>query len=330
MAVLKEFISRIFVVILTCSAVVLSQSTSGISVVCQKVCTSTFQGSDQSYCLRGCRFAVLIDLVSGSKLSLENVKTTCLSACNESYGMRNDSSCAFGCTAQLPNLEEKRKQMAEMSKAMHHEVAAMLDWSSHVSDYAERMINCMFDQMRLGFSSGMVVMSGGSGEKRQMVIIRGTPVEVYHRKTFFGDDKMSGVMETQVSVRRHDDASEDQGHSALQGHLFVMNGRAAKESSRHEEHSDWLSSLAMKTGLSRLCVLMLLFTMSIILLWFVLGVCCPGKTSKDNKYHKSQKLSIYGDSDYLMPLSDKSPVVFGGLQKYEFTQAEPLPNKTPL
>jgi len=46
--------------------------------------------------------------------------------------------------------------------------------------------------------------------------------------------------------------------------------------------SDWLSCLAYKTGLSRMSVVFLLFTLLVVLMWFIVCVVFPTPVQSDN------------------------------------------------
>jgi len=105
----------------------------------------------------------------------------------------------------------------------------------------------------------------------------------------------------------------------------VMMSGGVETVSYQQVGSDWLSCLSIKTGLSKMSLLLVFFTMFILLVWFFVGFLFPSNHSRTEPSMK-EKLSIYGDLEYLMPLDTKMPMGFSGSQKLA-SFAQPLPVK---
>jgi len=288
-------------------------------VPCQDVCKSTFQGPDRSICLRGCRFVSVLDVLEGGETSLEGIRESCLKACSEAYGTVNGSSCAFGCQSQLPAIEAKRKQLTAVS--LEFDETSLFDGMSRFSDYAERMLGCMRDQfahpMTYGWMMISASMSDGSG---RVVIIRGTPVRVFQVDESFQDPQSSSSEETNLASVDTVSAWEVRRSQMKPVDPLFRDGRELV--SEGYVTSDWLSCMSARTGLSKMSIVFVVFTMLIVLIWFIVGIFFPSSDSKvEDRGH--QKLSIYGDMEYLTLYNEKS----GGLQTKFEAVALPLPLK---
>jgi len=291
---------------------------------CQTVCKSTYQGPDEGFCCRGCRFMSILEFINGEEMSIVEVRDACLKACGDAYGMTNASSCAFGCQSQMPALEDKRKQMAQYTMDLNE--PDPFDLSARFFDYSQRMMNCMMDHLNHQMTYGWMVITSSSSLPNggQVVIIRGTPVRILYRQEALPEYKTSNYVETNLAVV-DGGATPDLKSSQLVRMDSVMLSRDTESISYQQVGSDWLSCLSVKTGLSKMSLLLVFFTMLILLMWFIVGFLFPSSHSRSEAAMK-EKLSIYGDLEYLMPIDTKVPLAYHGSQKIA-SFAQPLPVK---
>jgi hypothetical protein len=291
---------------------------------CQTTCKATYQGPDEGFCYRGCRFMSILEFINGDEMTLEEVRDACLKACSDAYGMTNASSCAFGCQSQLPAIQDKRKQMAQFTMDMTD--ADPFGLSARFFDYSQRMMSCMLDQLNHQVTYGWMVITSSSSLPNggQVVVIRGTPIRILHRADAIQEYKTSNYVETNLAVV-DGGATPDVKSSQLVRMDNMMQGAEVEAVGYQQVGSDWLSCLSIKSGLSKMSLLLLFFTMLILLMWFFVGFLFPSSHSHTELSVK-EKLSIYGDLEYLMPIDTKVPLTFNGSQKLA-SFAQPLPVK---
>jgi len=264
----------------------------------------------------------IIDFIQGPAVMLGDVGKLCFEACSEAYGTTNSTPCAFGCQSQLPSTEVRRNQVAKMN----------LDddegWMSF-GEYSSRMMNCLLDRMSHQVSYGWIMISSSSSftDGDRVIVVQGAPV-------FIGigvpaelnpETKTSHYVETNLAVV-DSGATQNVKHSQIMSMDFfsshVSKEGVAKITDRRAYATyDWLSCLSAKTGLSKVSILFLFFSLLLVLVWFVVGVCFPTR-QRDNT-SEYQKMSIYGDMEYLTPVDSKS-MLYSPNQKFAAYSTAPL------
>jgi hypothetical protein len=265
----------------------------------------------------------VLDFIQGPRVLLGDVGKLCFQACSEAYGMTNSTPCAFGCQSQLPSIEMRRNQIAKMS----------LDeddgrgWMS-LSDYSSRMMTCLMDQMTHRARYGWIMISSSSSDGNSVVVVQGSPVYVGVRAEYNPETKTSDYLETNLA-RVDGGATPDVKRSQIMSMEFVASrvnsqeGVAKSADRQAYEAYDWFSCLSAKTGLSKMSILFLCLTLLIVFVWFFVGICFPARQRDISSEQQFQKLSIYGDMDYLTPIDSKS-LVFPTDQKFTGYTAAPI------
>jgi hypothetical protein len=273
----------------------------------------------------------VLGFIDGPDISVEVVRGSCLQACSEAYGTTNASSCAFGCTSQLPTVEENRKQIAQIPLTDDYEGGEMggpLDMPLRVGEYTQRMLGCMFDRLHYQLTFGWMVVTSTKtlANGGQVVVVRGIPVAFMRQTADESQEfKTSNYLETNLAVVDRSATPDNIKNSQLaSADLYDFNDEGGVATMQGS--SDWLSCLSVKTGLSKMSVVFILFTLLLVLMWFVVGVVFPSQQQATASV--PQKLSIYGDLEYLTMVDDmKPPPYSGGSARQPTGFAPPLPVK---
>jgi hypothetical protein len=249
------------------------------------------------------------------ELSLKDTSIACLQACAEAYGTVNASACALGCQSQLPSVEDSRKRLAMMADAsrLNGDLFAL---SSPFNDYYGRMMDCMMQHVQHQMTIGWMVFSSSSSSSSdgggRVVVIRGAPVLVFRQAPDNAAEyKTSNYLETNLLADDRGatpDVKRSQMMPMLEQDVDAMSADvigAGHEFTTRGHNTDWLSCLSAKTGLSKLSVVFIIFSTFVVLMWFIAGVFFPTPSGKKDSIPLNQKLSIYGDHDYLTTIDEK-------------------------
>lgn len=258
---------------------------------CESSCAAAYSDEtpDLNACKKGCRLMTIIDFME-EQATFDELLSDCRKTCHDAYGSDvNASSCAFGCQGQMPAIDGRRKQM----KAFYDEEAPFLSPLIPVHIYFGRMMDCMMDHVRHEMTMAMMLLSA-SGQQGQVIVIHAKPAG-----DFDPEYKTSNYFETNL-VLADSGATPDVKRSQMmaassEADLVVTDKRSSAE-------SDWLTCFAAKIGLSRMSLLFVLLMFFIVILWLCISSMTTSTKLSDIP---TQKLSIYGDSDYLLPFNEK-------------------------
>lgn len=265
---------------------------------CELSCTAAYsdKSPDLNACKKGCRLMTIIDFME-DQATFDELLSDCRKTCQDAYGSDvNASSCAFGCQGQMPAIDSRRKQM----KAFYDEEAPFLSPLIPVHVYFGRMMDCMMDHVRHEMTMAMMLLSA-SGQQGQVIVIHAKPAA----GDFDPEYKTSNYFETNL-VLADGGATPDVKRSQMMAASSSLSEEKETDlvvtDRKRSTESDWLTCFAAKIGLSRMSLLFVLLMFFIVILWLCISSMTTSTKLSDIP---TQKLSIYGDTDYLLPFDEK-------------------------
>uniref|UniRef100_X2AH07 Uncharacterized protein n=1 Tax=Capitella teleta TaxID=283909 RepID=X2AH07_CAPTE len=271
---------------------------------CENFCDDTFPlhtydtPQDLSKCQWGCRLYSIIDL-AGHFEELNETGIACSSACTDAYGIppsEQNNPCSQGCTYQHDTAMKRKIQMDQYYSQQMNQLSAYAPLL-YVHSIYSNMVDKLQNHVAVSWSFYAESDSGS------LVVIKSEP------HIFIDGMEEQKNYETNLAALEN---SANLKHSQLERGL----------DGSQEEQTDWLSCISRKTGVSRMCISVLILMSALVMVWLCLTVVV---TAPDHRV-KPQKLSIYGDLEYLKDLDDK-PILSTVHPQFE---AGPLPMKIPM
>jgi len=196
--------------------------------------------------------------------------------------------------------------------------------------YPSRMMNCLMDQMSHQVRYGWVMISSATSfsDGSRLVVVQGSPVYIGVRAEYSPESKTADYVETNLALV-DGAATANVKHSQIMSmDLFASRvgreGVASSDDGQVYSTYNWLSCLSAKTGHSKGSLVFLFVTLLLVLVWFLVGVFLPIHQRDNKDGAQLQKLSIYGDMDYLTPLDSKAAMIFSPPHKFTGYTAAPL------
>uniref|UniRef100_H3C0Z9 Transmembrane protein 59 n=1 Tax=Tetraodon nigroviridis TaxID=99883 RepID=H3C0Z9_TETNG len=272
----------------------------GNTASCQKSCEMTYtlhtypREGELYACQRGCRLFSICQFVRDIE-DLNQTKTDCESSCREAYSETDEQyACNLGCQNQLPFAEQRQEQLDAMMPRIHllYPLTLVRGFWEDVMNQAHSLIT----------SSWTFYLQADDGK----VVIFQTEPQIKYFTQFElqkdGEEEAQRSLFTVVKERDRDGNAERSYDGDY--NLFSCLSR-----------NPWLPGWILTTTL----VLSVL-----VLIW----ICCATVATAVDQYTPAEKLSIYGDKEYmneqkLTPYPASSLLIVA--TKAPMEEAEPLP-----
>ncbi|XP_056388134.1 transmembrane protein 59 isoform X2 [Hyla sarda] len=282
----------------------------GDSSSCHHVCEGTYPlhtypEEELFACHRGCRLFSICQFAEEGD-DLNKTKTECESACTEAYPQSSEQyACILGCHSQLPFAEKRQEKLSDMMPRIHilFPLTMVRAFWSDMMDSAQNFMTSSWT-LYIQADNGRILVVQSQPEIQQMAplqpedpSVRGNMLDAM--SSDLGDGNSAGES---VWNRRDGLLELDGGRGIMK--CFSMN-------------SNWLLTATLLLSI-------------LVLLW----ICCATVATASDQYIPSEKLSIYGDLEYmndqkLQKYPPASLVVVHGLPQ-EDEDAGPLPTKVDL
>lgn len=278
----------------------------GNTASCHRACQLTYSlhtypKEEELYaCQRGCRLFSICQFVDDG-IDLNRTKLECDSACTEAYSQSDEQyACHLGCQNQLPFAELRQEQLMSLMPRIHllFPLTLVRSFWSDMMDSAQSFIT----------SSWTFYLQADDGK---IVIFQSRPEVQYVPQL---DQETEN---TRGSLSLSKTASDPQpGSSQTYRGLFEEQG-----------NDSFFKCLSINSSwiLTTTLVLSVL-----VLLW----ICCATVATAVEQYVPSEKLSIYGDLEYMneqkLNRYPSSALVVVRCKTEEHEEAGPLPTKVNL
>ncbi|XP_026562919.1 transmembrane protein 59 isoform X1 [Pseudonaja textilis] len=242
----------------------------GNTLPCQRTCQSTYPlhtypKEEELYaCQRGCRLFSICQFVDDG-IDLNRTKMECDSACTEAYSSQSDEqyACHLGCQNQLPYAELRREQLMSLMPKIHRlfPLTLVRSFWSDVMETAHSFIT----------STWTFYLQADDGK---ILIFQSKPDVQY--------------------VQSPDQENQDLKASLAKTSLDLQLGgpHVHKGSFDEDETESFFKCISLNSGWILTTTLLLSI---LVLLW----ICCATVTTAVEQYVPSEKLSIYGDLEYM-------------------------------
>ncbi|XP_018115087.1 transmembrane protein 59 S homeolog isoform X1 [Xenopus laevis] len=286
------------------------------STSCHGVCDGTYplhtypEEEELFACQRGCRLFSICQFVDDGE-DLNRTKVECESACLEAYPQPTEQyACNLGCHSQMPFAAKRQEELADLAPRIHilFPLAFVGAFWRDMLDSAQSFIT--------GNPSWTFYVQADNGR----IIVVQSESEIQLDPQFLSEktqpaesflDKISYLMPGPSTGQYGEERTWDQRSDSLnldEGDNFLKCFSA---------NSNWLISVTLVLSV-------------LVLLW----ICCATVATAADQYIPSEKLSIYGDLEFMneQKLHRYPPatlvVVHGRPEESE--DAGPLPTKVDL
>ncbi|XP_069498251.1 transmembrane protein 59 [Ambystoma mexicanum] len=285
----------------------------GDSSSCHGTCQLTYplhtspQAEELYACQRGCRLFSICQFVDDAN-NLNQTKLECESACLEAYSHPDEQyACNLGCQNQLPFAEMRREQLLSLRPKIH-----LL--------YPLTLVRSIWSDM-MGSAHGFITSSWTfylQADDDKIVVFQSRPEVQYVPQMSLDSTDLNDS-----PVHKKCDLLPDgtrNGRSWLQGTRdFEEEGEDSflKCLSTTFRNSGWILSTTLVLSV-------------VVLLW----ICCATVATAVDQYVPTEKLSIYGDMEYMkehkLNLYPPASLVLVRSKEEEIEEAGPLPTKVDL
>ncbi|XP_074643368.1 transmembrane protein 59-like [Tubulanus polymorphus] len=248
--------------------------------VCEKTYTQhTYDKSlHKTYCQRGCRLFSIIDFAQDEGKTINDTKRDCIDACKESFAAKEDrDACNTGCNNQAP-FTLKRQKMAEQSEATVHLLYPLMYvqqvYTSFMSDIT-RHVSISWSYYLQADDGRVLVMSS---QPKIFTEIRNSPKLDVFKTTNYMESSIESNDNSATPLFKNSQIDPDINFSIMD-----------------DQSKDWLDCISKKTGVPRLFLMFTILMSACVMIWLSFTISA---TAPDQKV-MSQKLSIYGDLDYM-------------------------------
>ncbi|XP_044286215.1 transmembrane protein 59 isoform X2 [Varanus komodoensis] len=276
----------------------------GNTAPCQRICQSTYPlhtypKEEELYaCQRGCRLFSICQFVDDG-IDLNRTKLECDSACTEAYTSHSDEqyACRLGCQNQLPYAELRREQLTSLMPKMHllFPLTLVRSFWSDVMETAHSFMT----------SSWTFYLQADDGK---ILIFQSKPEVQYVRSRA---QETPNLKDSSLSKASYLQPEGPQTHKGF----------------FDEDDSDsFFKCISVNSGWILTTTLLLSV---LVLLW----ICCATVTTAVEQYIPAEKLSIYGDMEYMneQKLNRYPPSALMVVKcKADEQEAGPLPTKVNL
>ncbi|KAJ8270889.1 hypothetical protein GJAV_G00120420 [Gymnothorax javanicus] len=288
----------------------------GNTASCHKMCEMTYslhtypQEEELFACQRGCRLFSICQFVNDGE-DLNQTKSECDSACREAYCQTDEQyACNLGCQNQLPFAEERQEQLLAMMPRIHllYPLTLMRGFWDDMVSSAHNLIS----------SSWTFYLQADDGK----VVIFQTEPQVHFIPEFGVPKDKSSEQPESMYRRIASPVYKDYHPSDVQERDLYAVGDGSEDS------YNWFGCLSRNPWLPGWILTATLLLSILVLLW----ICCATVATAVDQYVPAEKLSIYGDKEYMIdqkltPYPSSSLVIITSSAEEE---AGPLPSKVNL
>ncbi|XP_039872500.1 transmembrane protein 59 [Simochromis diagramma] len=289
----------------------------GNTASCHKSCEMTYSlhtypREEELYaCQRGCRLFSICQFVRDSE-DLNQTKSECESTCHEAYTQSDEQyACNLGCQNQLPFAEQRNKQLESMMPKIHllYPLTLVRGFWDDVMSQAHSFIT----------STWTFYLQADDGK---VIICQAVP-EI----KFF----------SQFELEKYVKEEPQKSFPGLSSPVFkdyertLIQERDRDMTGDHTYNDEYnlFSSLSRNPWLPGWILTTTLVLSVFVLIW----ICCATVATAVDQYVPAEKLSIYGDSEYikeqkLIPYPASSLLIITSNGSEE--EAGPLPSKVNL
>lgn len=291
----------------------------GDTASCQKSCEMTYTlhtypKEEELYaCQRGCRLFSICQFVDDGA-ELNKTKNECESACVEAYKQQDEQyACNLGCENQLPFAEQRQKRLMSMVPKIHfvYPISIMSAFCSDLMNSAQSFFTSW--TFYLQTDDGKVVVFQSEPDIRFMVPQLEPQTDNAKETSQALSDHIAKALydDTRKAVRREHGTG-----------LYLKEGR-------EQENQSVLECLSRNAGIPRWILTTTLVLSVLVLLW----ICCATAATAVEQHIPSEKLSIFGDMEFMNELKltsypASSLIVIKSKDEKEI--AGPLPTKVNL
>ncbi|KAI5611390.1 transmembrane protein 59 isoform X1, partial [Silurus asotus] len=316
----SEMKSVCFFLTLSCSVFLCCSASAfdgvlGSTSSCHRSCRMTYslhtypREAELFACQRGCRLFSICQFV-GDGENLNQTKSECDSACHEAYdGVDEEFACSLGCQNQLPFAEQRQEQLLAMMPRIH-----LLYPLTLVRGFWEDMMNQAHEFIT---SSWTFYLQADDG--KVVVFQTGPQVQfvsqIDQQREELNEEPQNPDFGINEPVYR-------EYSSFNQERLGVV----AQDQSVSQDDYNLLNCLSRSPWIPGWILTTTLVLSVLVLIW----ICCATMATAADQYVPAEKLSIYGDLEYmkeknLKPYPQSSLLIVSSLVKED--EAEALPPK---
>ncbi|XP_026993643.1 transmembrane protein 59 [Tachysurus fulvidraco] len=304
-----------FSVFLCCSASAFDGAL-GSTASCHTTCRMTYslhtypREAELFACQRGCRLFSICQFV-GDTEHLNQTKSECDSACNEAYdGADERFACGLGCQGQLPFAQHRQEQLLAMMPRIH-----LLYPLTLVRGFWEDMMNQAHEFIT---SSWTFYLQADDG--KVVVFQTGPQVQFVSQFDLQGEELKKEPQSSDFEM--NEPVYSEYSRSSFQERLDVMD----HDQIFSQDDYNFLGCLSRSPWLPGWILITTLLLSVLVLIW----ICCATLATAADQFVPAEKLSIYGDQEYmneknLKPYPQSSLLIVSSLVKED--EAEALPSK---
>ncbi|XP_074507939.1 transmembrane protein 59 isoform X2 [Sebastes fasciatus] len=288
----------------------------GNTASCHKSCEMTYSlhtypREEELYaCQRGCRLFSICQFVRDSE-DLNQTKSECESTCREAYSHSDEQyACNLGCQNQLPFAEKRLEQLEAMMPRIHllHPLTLVRGFWEDVMNQAHSFIT----------STWTFYLQADDGR----VVIFQTEPQVKFFSQFEVEKDVKE--EPQRTFPMLSPVYKEYHRTLIQERDRDLTGDRS-----YDDEYNLFSCLSRNPWLPGWILTTTLILSVLVLIW----ICCATVATAVDQYVPAEKLSIYGDRDYvkeqkLTPYPASSLVIITSKGSEE--EAGPLPSKVNL
>ncbi|WAR22744.1 TMM59-like protein [Mya arenaria] len=263
---------------------------------CKQVCHNTFtphtyeKSGSEECCNRGCRLFSMVEFIYDD---VNKTTEVCIASCTEAYTETDDfEACKLGCKSQKPFALDNLLKEDQWEQHIR-----LVDPFTYMHKWYSDVFNTVVSQASVSWT---VYMKDGDGS---VIVVKSPPqhrindLDIEYNTGSFIETNLEAVDNSATpylknlpyKAQRNDDDIVRLSARDLGG-----------DGGQHEEHTDWLSCVARKTGLPRLLLSWLLLMCAIVMVWLCLSAAVTAPEQK--VYTEPQKLSINGDQEVIAAL----------------------------
>ncbi|XP_028987744.1 transmembrane protein 59 [Betta splendens] len=286
----------------------------GNTASCHKSCEMTYSlhtypREEELYaCQRGCRLFSICQFVRDSD-DLNQTKTDCESTCHEAYTHSDEQfACNLGCQNQLPFAEQRHEQLEAMMPRIHllYPLTLVRGFWDDVMSQAHSFVT----------STWTFYLQADDGK----VVIFQTEPQI----KFFSQFGMEKEIKEEPQNNFPGPVYKEYQRTLIQERDRDMYGDRS-----YEDDYNLFSCLSRNPWLPGWILTTTLILSVLVLIW----ICCATVATAVDQYVPAEKLSIYGDMEYIKkdkltpyPASSLLIITSKGLDE----EAGPLPSKVNL
>lgn len=289
----------------------------GNTASCHKSCEMTYSlhtypREEELYaCQRGCRLFSICQFVRDSD-DLNQTKSECESTCHEAYTQSDEQyACNLGCQNQLPFAEQRHEQLEAMMPRIH-----LLYPLTLVRGFWEDMMSQAHSFIT---STWTFYLQADDGK----VVIFQTEPQV----KFFSQFELE--KEVKEEPQKNFPGLSSPVYKEYHRTLIQERDRDMTGDRSYDDDYNLFSCLSRNPWLPGWILTTTLILSVLVLIW----ICCATVATAVDQYVPAEKLSIYGDRDYikeqkLTPYPASSLLIITSKGPEE--EAGPLPSKVDL